>query len=175
MKKILIALLIGMSFIYSAQVVLIDGTRLTGEIISASDEEIQIKVSYSEDLIKINRENVLDIKFDVSAISSTMIHPESLKDLPSKTPSVNLDHVASRLDEAGENLVKFTGQYYAGAIMYFIGFTMILIAEEDENLIVAGSVFALFGSVFQFFSYSKARVAGVELKKAADEMKNINK
>ena len=39
MKKVLLALLIGGSTLFSTQVILIDGTIINGEIISISDEE----------------------------------------------------------------------------------------------------------------------------------------
>tara|TARA_B100000315_G_C14595769_1_gene599104 strand:+ start:1658 stop:1981 length:324 start_codon:yes stop_codon:yes gene_type:complete len=105
MKKLLIALLIYNGFIYSAQIVLIDGTKINGEIINSTDEELQLKVSYSEDLITINRSQVLDIIFSES--SNRSILTQNTGSLRSQNTIVDFSETANRVERAGLKLIDF--------------------------------------------------------------------
>ena len=173
MKKILLALLIGGSTLFSTQVILIDGTIIKGEIISTSDEELQIKVSYSEDLLKINRNQVLDIKFDESLNAPPVPQSQPYVALSSQTSSVDLSHAAIRIELAGEKLINFKENYYTGFFISTIGFFFMFVAQE-EGLALAGFCTSVVGSAIQLMAFTKAGAAGEELKVAAQEMKRIN-
>ena len=173
MKKILLVLLIGGSTLFSTQVILIDGTIIKGEIISTTDEELQIKVSYSEDLLKIDRNKVLNIKFDESSNSPPVPQLQPYVALSSQTSSVDLSNAAIRVDLAGEKLINFKNNYYGGVMFSFIGYFLLFISE-DEGLATAGFGMLIAGNLMQLMAFSKAGAAGEELKDAAQEMKRIN-
>ena len=131
MKKVLLALLIGGSTLFSTQVILIDGTIINGEIISISDEELQIKVSYSEDLFKINRNQILDIKFDESSTASPV---------PQLQPYVAL---------SSQNSVEYSIGL-SDKLGYFGGISKSWIKHQSgsrESYIVAGSTLFFLGGI----------------------------
>ena len=63
MKKIITISLL-LNLIFCAEIQLIDGTKLNGEIISSTDDIIELKVSYSQEPLLIERKNILNIIFE---------------------------------------------------------------------------------------------------------------
>ena len=60
MKK-LITISLLLNLIFCAEIQLIDGIKLNGEIISSTDDIIELKVSYSQEPLLIERKNILNI------------------------------------------------------------------------------------------------------------------
>ena len=63
MKK-LITISLLLNLIFCAEIQLINGTNLNGKIISSTDDIIELKVSYSQEPLLIERKNILNIIYD---------------------------------------------------------------------------------------------------------------
>lgn len=161
MKGILITVLVFGSILNSAQIILIDGTKINGEIISSDDTELKIKVTYSEDLITVNRNQVLKINFeDFGGLNAGVNSPPNIVDFSS---------TARKIEQAGSNLVEFKSQYYTGFFIQVASIVLIFLAEDDEFLSIA-LIGSLAGSIMQLFSFSKVGAAGEDLEAAAREL-----
>lgn len=156
MRVIIVTLMIIGSFLYSAQITLIDGTTITGEIISSSDAELQIKVTYSDDLLTINRNQVLDINFKGQN--------ETYSRETSQSTTLDFYPAATKINLAGQSLENFRSQYYTGFWIQVASIGFMFMSRDDSGFIIA-IMGNLIGSVVQLMAFSHAGEAGEELSR----------
>ena len=154
------------NILFCAEILLIDGTILNGKIITSTDNMLEIKVSYSDEILKINRNNVVSINFQYLGRKNT---PKPAPQLPS-----DFSFVAANIEEAGENVVKFKNTFRAGFIIQFISTTIMLLYPENlalKNIFLVGTIS---GGLIQIISLDKAGMAGVYLDEAAYELEKLD-
>ena len=151
MKNILYIILL--SFCFNAELLLVDGSKLYGNIISSSDDVISIQLTYNGDIIEIERSKILNIDFN----SENMLKQNT---------NSNLHPPSSFLFAAGDDLTKFRNQYYIGAALQFFGYILLASADDSDEVAMPG-VMILIGGLIQLFSYDKIGDAGAKLKAEA--------
>jgi hypothetical protein len=163
MKKIFM-LCFFFQMLFCAEILLVDGTKLNGEIISSSDTVLQIKVAYSNDLLTINKTNILNIEFANTA------EPNFVN--TSRTKISDFSATARNIEKAGANLVAFQRQYYTGFFIQVVSSSMLFLTMNESAIPIA-MVGGIMGTIMQLMSFSKVGVAGEELDEAAEELRKI--
>mgnify|MGYP001264050631 CR=1 FL=1 len=144
-----------LSMIYGVEIQLVDGNTINGEIISNSDTKMTIKTSYSEDLIELDKSQILNISFDSS-------------DSKKSNSEAGYQGINKRdIQSAGKSLSKFRSQYYTGTIMQFLGY--VLAASEDgDGDGTAPILLVIIGGLMQLTSFNHAGEAGEHLERSID-------
>tara|TARA_B100000315_G_C14423969_1_gene516910 strand:+ start:326 stop:823 length:498 start_codon:yes stop_codon:yes gene_type:complete len=164
MKRIVI-LGFFLQILFGTEILLIDGTKINGEIISSSNTQLQIKVSYSDDLIQINKDNIIDIDFEnLIEKKSSSIDQTNIGDFSA---------TAKNLEKAGKYLVDFRSLYYTGFFIQIATSAVVLLSDGSNSMpiLLIGSGMGL---ILQLMSISKVGEAGEELDEAAEELIRIS-
>tara|TARA_B100001250_G_scaffold254185_1_gene218697 strand:- start:256 stop:729 length:474 start_codon:yes stop_codon:yes gene_type:complete len=155
----LINCLLFLSIVLGAEIQLIDGNTINGEIISDLNNKITIKTPYSDDLIEIDKSKVLNVSFDSNYYKSSISKGET-------TQSINKRDI----EEAGKYLKKFRGLYYFGAASQVVGY-LLLSADLSDGYNDSGAVpsmLILAGFLAQFASINNVGHAGDSLEKSVE-------
>ena len=132
---ILIFTILGMLF--AAEIELIDGTVVSGEIIETKENSYIVKTSYIDDNIEIDKTKVINVSF-----------PTRSQVIPSQKSKSTINPVAqTSIIQAGSDLRSFTRQYYAGFIMQVVGLFLMLTDDEDNKMAEVGYLTLVSGSL----------------------------
>lgn len=155
MNIIIILLIFVGSILNSAQITLINGTKLNGEIISQNNIELKLKLSESEELLSINKNQILNI-FEYNMNPS----------------NINFYDSAKNIELAGSNLVAFQSQFYIGFLIQAVSAIVFFVADDGDKLKkTVGAIGFLTGGLIQLSSFNKVGDAGENLKKASIELR----
>ena len=163
MQFIYIALF-SFTLLCSAQIQLIDGSIVNGEIVENNDTFILVQTSYTDNPIKIDKKNIYTTSFEQSfEITTTDIRSDN-------------DIAAYHITKAGQYLKQFQTRYYGGFALGMLGSLMMTVGTFSSansetgsggaGIIIIGGVISLAGSIIQLTSFAEAGKAGEELKLA---------
>tara|TARA_Y100001970_G_scaffold232314_1_gene289130 strand:- start:745 stop:1239 length:495 start_codon:yes stop_codon:yes gene_type:complete len=164
MKRIFGLLLL--SFCFNAEVLLVDGSKLVGEIISSSDTNISIKLNNNNQIIEIDKNKILDIDFNPNNLDINV----NTKMIPAEQKNNNY-YNNEFMYAAGKDLQNFRSQYFIGAGCQALGTLML---ANSDNIDDASLPFMLMigGTVAQFMAFNKIGAAGEKLELEAKANKN---